>query len=78
MLGAVCCSTFIRQRRVKTPDGALVSDLAGVIMPGLSAAIVVFLAVEGGLAIFASGTGQPIPYLSHPLFSGPQPSSARV
>ena len=41
----------------------LVHDLPGVVIRGLSAAIVVFLAVEGGLAIFASGMAQPNPYV---------------
>jgi hypothetical protein len=43
--------------------GPLVSNLAGVVIRGLSAAIVVFLAVEGGLAIFSSGSGAPNPYV---------------
>lgn len=43
--------------------GRLVNDLTGVIIRGLSAAVVVFLAVEGGLAIFASGGSEPNPYV---------------
>jgi hypothetical protein len=41
----------------------LVSDLTGVVIRGMSAAIVVFLAVEGGLAIFASKGSEPNPYV---------------
>lgn len=74
LLGSAC-STFIRERltetgtvdtnkaKYKKPDGLLVSDLTAVIIRGVSAAIVVFLAVEGGLAIFASGEGEPNPYV---------------
>lgn len=74
LLGSAC-STFIRERlsetgnvdtrkaKLKKPDGLLVSDLTAVIIRGVSAAIVIFLAVEGGLAIFASGEGEPNPYV---------------
>ena len=48
---------------VSQPDGRLVHDLTGVIIRGLLAAVVVFLAVEGGLAIFASGGSEPNPYV---------------
>jgi hypothetical protein len=41
----------------------LVSDLTSVVIRGMSAAIVVFLAVEGGLAIFASEGSEPNPYV---------------
>jgi hypothetical protein len=52
-------------RRLAVPagDGRMVHDLTGVIIRGLLAAVVVFLAVEGGLAIFASGGGEPNPYV---------------
>ncbi|MGC2238082.1 MAG: hypothetical protein WA584_18115 [Pyrinomonadaceae bacterium] len=74
LLGSAC-STFIRERItqpgatppsapvITKPVGLLVSDLTAVIIRGLSAAIVVFLAVEGGLAIFAAGGGEPNPYV---------------
>jgi len=45
------------------PDRPLVSDLAGVLIRGLSAAIVVFLAVEGGLAVFSNPNAIPNPYV---------------
>lgn len=65
-------STFVResaaatslggrqQRRVEEP---LVSDIPGVVIRGLSAAIVVFLAVKGGLAIFSNGEGEANSYV---------------
>jgi len=61
LLGAAC-STFIREQRTKR-DVLIVQDLTGVIVRGVSAAIVVFLAVEGGLAIFAAGSSEPNPYV---------------
>jgi hypothetical protein len=61
LLGAAC-STFVREVSVKGTDGgALVDDLAGVVIRGVSAAVVVFLAVYGGLAIFSSNA-DPNPY----------------
>ena len=63
LLGAAA-STIIRergtQRLSKTP---LVSDLPSVIVRGVTAAVVVFLAVKGGLAIFALQTPDPNPYV---------------
>jgi hypothetical protein len=41
----------------------LVSDLAGVLLRGLSAAIVVFLAVQGGLAVLSGAGSDPNPYV---------------
>ena len=38
------------------------TTLAAVIIRGFSAAIVVFLGVEGGLSVFGSGTKEPNPY----------------
>jgi hypothetical protein len=72
LLGSAC-STFIRERvqkkgpdpvaSEKLKDGVLVRDLTAVVIRGLSAAIVVFLAVVGGLAIFSAGNGQPNSYV---------------
>ena len=42
--------------------GAYVEDLTSVFIRGVSAAIVVFLAVYGGLAVFAAGEADPNPY----------------
>ncbi len=73
LLGSAC-STFIRER-IKKKDGSpldsesgrdaggAVRDLTGIVIRGLSAAVVVFLAVEGGLAIFAAGGSEPNPYV---------------
>jgi hypothetical protein len=68
LLGAAI-STFVRERletqraNLTVSPEAMVSDLAGVVLRGLSAAIVVFLAVQGGLAVL-SGTGNaPNPYV---------------
>ena len=74
LLGSVI-STFVRERVASSKSGGddgvsrtaiphvLVSDLAGVVLRGLSAAIVVFLAVQGGLAVFAGGQSDPNPYV---------------
>jgi len=73
LLGSVI-STFVRERVASSKSGddgvsavaiphVLVSDLAGVVLRGLSAAIVVFLAVQGGLAVFAGGQSDPNPYV---------------
>ena len=64
LFGAVI-STFVKEARDvnKTPNqGVIINDITGVIIRGISAAIVIFLAVKGGLAIFSSGEGEPNPY----------------
>ncbi len=48
---------------VKLDPDRIVTDLTGAVIRGLSAAVVVFLAVEGGLAMFASGGSEPNPYV---------------
>ena len=58
-------STFVRetqgqQRREGEP---LVADLGGVILRGVSAAIVVFLGAKGGLTVFAGNSSEPNPYV---------------
>jgi len=60
-------STFVRKGAlVGLPTEPMVADLAGVIIRGLSAAVVVFLAALGGLAIFSNSEGghstEPNPY----------------
>jgi len=66
LLGAVI-STFVRERRDQTLRAAaphsIVVDLAGVMLRGLSAAIVVFLAVQGGLAVLSGAGSDPNPYV---------------
>ena len=71
LLGSAC-STFVREQATKpggasprtgTDGGPVVSDHSSVVIRGLSAAVVVFLAVEGGLAIFATTKVEPNPYV---------------
>jgi hypothetical protein len=72
LLGAVI-STFVRERIAAAQGDAsgatasapqvFVSDLTAVVLRGLSAAVVVFLAVQGGLAVFAGGNSDPNPYV---------------
>ncbi len=66
LLGAVI-STFVRERRGKgrheVNPHVIVFDLAGVVLRGLSAAVVVFLAVQGGLAVLSGAGSDPNPYV---------------
>jgi hypothetical protein len=64
LLGA-SASTIIRSHgTAPPPEGQpLVPALLSVIVRGLSAAIVVFLVVEGGLSVFAAGQSEPNPYV---------------
>jgi len=64
LLGA-SASTIIRSHGASPPaDGQpLVPNLLSVIVRGLSAAMVVFLVVEGGLSVFASSSSEPNPYV---------------
>ena len=74
LLGSAC-STFIRERTVRNAPGSqneqseassdsiLVNDLTEVVIRGVAAAVVVFMAMQGGLAIFSSGNGQPNSYV---------------
>jgi hypothetical protein len=67
LLGAAG-SSFIRTQNVTIEDrhGRIVTDLTGILLKGVSAAIAVFLAVQGGLTIFATvgSTGtRPNPYV---------------
>jgi hypothetical protein len=57
------CSTVVRQGPARKAGDPVVVDLPGVIIRGLSAAVVVFLSVEGGLAVFATSTPEPSPYV---------------
>jgi hypothetical protein len=58
LLGAAC-STFIRNVRVRSAGEPLVPNLASVVIRGGSAAVLIFLAVYGGLAVFASTATNP-------------------
>jgi hypothetical protein len=62
LLGAAA-SMIIRERTQRLSNTPLVSDLPSVIVRGVTAAIVVFLAVKGRLAIFAPHTPDPNPYV---------------
>jgi hypothetical protein len=64
LLGA-SASTIIRKHgaAMPPPGEPLVPNLLSVIVRGLSAAMVVFLAVEGGLSVFASASSEPNPYV---------------
>lgn len=62
LFGAVI-STFVKEAKEQVDkDGMIIRDITGVIIRGVSAAIVIFLGVKGGLAIFSSGEGDPNPY----------------
>ncbi|MHC5748388.1 MAG: hypothetical protein ACYTXT_42395, partial [Nostoc sp.] len=64
LLGSAC-SSFVRERLEtgqEQPSVPLVKDLPKVIIIGLSAAILAFLAVMGGLAVFFSTGSNPNPY----------------
>lgn len=67
LLGAAA-SSFIRDQRVRRASDRsesvpLVSDLSAVVVRGLVAAVVVFLAVKGGLSVFAVDSPDPNPYV---------------
>jgi hypothetical protein len=59
LLGAAA-STVIRE---EDETKSLVSNLSGVVIRGTLAAVIVFLAVEGGLAVFTQGDADPNPYV---------------
>ncbi|WP_437304303.1 hypothetical protein [Sorangium sp. So ce388] len=68
LLGSVV-STFVRKRIVTAPQNTIAEsdsafyELLSVIVRGVSAAFVVFLAAKGGLAIIAANGTQPNPYV---------------
>ncbi|MGB3078284.1 MAG: hypothetical protein WBB31_04330, partial [Saprospiraceae bacterium] len=47
-------STFIREQTIKNNQSLLIEDLPGVMIKGFTAAIVVFLGVQGGLAVLTN------------------------
>jgi hypothetical protein len=59
LLGAAA-STVIREQ---DEADSLVSNLSSVVIRGTLAAVVIFLAVKGGLAIFTQGDADPNPYV---------------
>ncbi|MCC6569734.1 MAG: hypothetical protein IT315_10905 [Anaerolineales bacterium] len=56
-------SSLIRRGNKRNFNEPLVNDLAAVIIRGATAAVVVFLAVKGGLAIFTTGANDPNSYV---------------
>ena len=66
LLGAAISTVVRKGALLESGDRTLISDLIGVIINGFSAAIVVFLAALGGLAIFsvseAGNAMEPNPY----------------
>jgi hypothetical protein len=62
LLGAAC-STVIRNVPNRAAGDPLVPNLTSVVIRGVSAAILVFLGVFGGLAVFSTGTVNPNPYV---------------
>jgi hypothetical protein len=64
LFGAVI-STFVKEENAlpeHKKHGIIINDITGVIIRGVSAAIVIFLGVKGGLAVFSTGEGEPNPY----------------
>ena len=62
LLGAVASSS-IRNFDTLKMHGLLLPNIAPVVIRGASAAILVFLAAYGGLAVFAKNGGDPNPYV---------------
>lgn len=61
LLGAAI-STFVRSRQQTSPASDL-GDVGRVVVRGLSAAVVLFLAVKGGLAVLTVGEQEPNAYV---------------
>lgn len=61
LLGAAI-STFVRTD-IKAPERPALEEVGRVVVRGLSAAVVVFLAVKGGLAVFTTGESAPNAYV---------------
>jgi hypothetical protein len=61
LLGAAI-SAFVR-RPGNAFEHAVLGDVSGVVIRGISAALVVFLSVKGSLAIFSTGDQEPDPYV---------------
>ena len=63
LIGAASSTVIREQKEQGKTEGPLVSNITSVVIRGLSAAIVIFLAVEGGLAVFTFGDSDPNPYV---------------
>jgi hypothetical protein len=62
LFGASISSIIAKQKRDGT-QSSISEDIIQVIISGFSAAIIVFLATKGGIAIVNQGTNQPNPYV---------------
>jgi hypothetical protein len=56
-------SSFVRQRDARLANDPWIADTFPVIVRGFTAAIVVYLAIEGGLNIFSTTSNQANPYV---------------
>jgi hypothetical protein len=56
-------SSFVREQPVDDAGKRVVRSIANIVVKGMSAAVVIFLAVEGGLAVFTVGSGEPNAYV---------------
>lgn len=56
-------STFVRTGEDRIQQSAFTGEIASMVIRGLSAAVVVFLSVKGGLAIFSTGDSEPNAYV---------------
>lgn len=61
LLGSAA-STYIRETPQRAENPLIINDLSGVTVRGVTAAIVVFLAVKGGLSVFSNGSEDVDPY----------------
>lgn len=55
-------STFIKEKKNNENSKVLIDDLAGVLIKGFTAAIVIFLGVQGSLAVLTTGQETPNAY----------------
>ena len=64
-VGLIGCirSSFVRQLSTRKPDDPWISDAFPVIIRGFTTAIVVYLAIQGGLNVFSAQTNQANPYV---------------
>lgn len=56
-------SSIVREHSQRQPEEPLVKDLDAAVVRGLSAAVVVFLSVKGGLAVFTNQDVEPNSYV---------------
>ena len=56
-------STYVRTQIGKSCPTPMPGDIVTLVVRGLSAAIIIFLAVKGGLAVFSTGEQEPNAYV---------------